>query len=42
MSSEGLRLPLYPQLWDQTSRLLLESANFSVRAWTYPSGVKAL
>ncbi|MBN4174849.1 hypothetical protein GSU75_02068 [Pseudomonas savastanoi pv. phaseolicola] len=32
----------YPQLWDQTSRLLLESANFSVRAWTYPSGVKAL
>ena len=42
MSSEALRLPLYPQLWDQTSRLLLESANFSVRAWTYPSGVKAL
>ncbi|GFZ69441.1 putative cytoplasmic protein [Pseudomonas amygdali pv. eriobotryae] len=42
MSSETLRLPLYPQLWDQTSRLLLESANFSVRAWTYPSGVKAL
>ncbi|WP_054991957.1 DUF4432 family protein, partial [Pseudomonas syringae pv. coryli] len=42
MSSEALRLPLYPQLWDQASRLLLESANFSVRAWTYPSGVKAL
>ena len=42
MSAQPLRLPLYPQLWDQTARVLLESADFSVHAWTYPSGVKAL
>ncbi|WP_213878974.1 aldose 1-epimerase family protein [Pseudomonas sp. dw_358] len=42
MSAEQMRLPLYAQLWDQSSRPLLESQHFSVRAWTYPSGVKAL
>jgi hypothetical protein len=42
MSADHLRLPLYPQLWDNASRTLLESRHFSVRAWTYPSGVKAL
>lgn len=42
MSAECLRLPLYPQLWDSTRRTLLESRQFTVHAWTYPSGVKAL
>ncbi|WP_462380019.1 aldose 1-epimerase family protein [Pseudomonas sp. Marseille-QA0892] len=42
MKTQQYRIPLYPQLWEQASRLLLESAHFSARAWTYPSGVKAL
>lgn len=41
-AGESVRIPLYPQAWSEASRTLLESAHFSVRAWTYPSGVKAL
>ena len=36
------RIPLYGALFGEQEKLLLESAAFTVRAWTYPSGVRAL
>lgn len=36
------RISLYPELFSRDEKTLLESADFRVLAWTYPSGVKAL
>ncbi|MFY1663677.1 aldose 1-epimerase family protein [Pseudomonas sp. Pseu.R1] len=35
-------ISLYPELFGSVEKTLLESADFRVPAWTYPSGVKAL
>ncbi len=35
-------IALYPELFAGAEKTLLESADFRVQAWTYPSGVKAL
>ena len=35
-------IALYPELFSSAEKTLLESADFRVLAWTYPSGVKAL
>jgi hypothetical protein len=35
-------IPLYPEHFGGVERTLLESADFRVLAWSYPSGVKAL
>jgi hypothetical protein len=42
MSPEMMRVPLYPHLWSDTARPVLESEHLSAHAFTYPSGVKAL
>ncbi|SDU94480.1 aldose 1-epimerase family protein [Pseudomonas mucidolens] len=36
------RIPLYRALFGEQQKLLLQSADFKVSAWTYPSGVLAL
>ncbi|WP_263264781.1 aldose 1-epimerase family protein [Pseudomonas sp. RIT-PI-S] len=35
-------IALFPELFAGAEKTLVESADFRVRAWTYPSGVKAL
>jgi Domain of unknown function (DUF4432) len=35
-------LGLFPQLFNETEKTLLESSDFRVSAWTYPSGVLAV
>jgi hypothetical protein len=42
MSVAKTTVALYPELFGGAERTLLESADFRVLAWTYPSGVKAL
>lgn len=37
-----LKIALYPELFASGEKTLLESADFRVLAWTYPTGVKAL
>ncbi|TDV71989.1 aldose 1-epimerase family protein [Pseudomonas sp. LP_7_YM] len=39
---KSCRISLYPELFSGDEKTLLESADFRVLAWTYPSGVKAL
>lgn len=41
-SSKKVTLALYPEQFSGAEKTLLESADFRVLAWTYPSGVKAL
>lgn len=38
----GTRIPLYPALFSEQEKTLLQSAEFKVTAWTYASGVRAL
>ncbi|KRP54490.1 aldose 1-epimerase family protein [Pseudomonas poae] len=36
------RVPLYPALFGEQEKIILQSQAFKVSAWTYPSGVQAL
>jgi hypothetical protein len=42
MSATKTTIALYPELFSGAEKTLLESTDFRVQAWTYPTGVKAL